>query len=720
MAENKENYIKKADEMISNDETGYFAAKTPEKLVETLESKTENWYSNLESNGWMDKLRTAYAMYYGAENSSIGNAHQIQWGGDDGEIAEIKINHYRSIAKSMLNMVTSVRPAMECQAVNTDAKSQVQTKLGNGLLDYYMRAADKKLEQRLKEACELAITMGSGFVKMSWNANAGKRINIEEIQKAKRYRELGQDIEVPQPEYEGDVEFSNHSPLDIITDITKEDIQLDWLIVRDTTNKYDLIRTFPHLAKEIDRIESKTEVASNFGVYNPAINKEETDDVFIYEFYHESTASVPEGRYTLYCDSETILYDGPLPYRRIPVYGIKPARVLGTPLGHTDMFELMPLQTGIDGLATAILTNNMAFGVQQVLVPKQANLSIDQIGNGLSVMEYNTSAQGGGKPEALQLTQSSPEAYNFLNTLIQYMETLSGISSVVRGNPEASLRSGAAIAMIQSNAIQYQSTLQAEYVHLIEDVGLGLLNMLIDFADSPRIADIVGANGKNWVKQFKGEDLREINRVVVNSANPLTKSIAGRTQMADNLLQYGEITAAQYMNVINTGNLDTATDGKINTQMTIQNENEALLEGSKISVLAYEQHYDHINGHLNLVSDPAMKQDVGLVKIVTDHINEHINQLMTVNPQTLMAMGMQPIQPAQPQGGPPGAPPQGAPQGAPGAAPAQEPNPSALPPEEQAVQQTGAQPQEGPQMPAGFEGAPISPEQNLARISGQE
>jgi hypothetical protein len=163
------------------------------------------------------------------------------------------------------------------------------------------------------------------------------------------------------------------------------------------------------------------------------------------------------------------------------------------------------------------------------------------------------------------------------------------------------------------------------------------------------------------------------------------------------------------MNVINTGNLETATDGTVFEQIAIKDENEAMMHGSQVPVLAYDQHYEHITGHRSLIADPSMRQDAELVKIVTEHINEHINQLMTVNPNTLMAMGMQPIQAAPPAPAEPA-----------GANPAAEPVPTAMPPVEQAVDQTGAQPQEvGARMPAGFEEAPLSAEENLARMQGE-
>lgn len=693
------------ESIISDDDTGYFAAMSPESCVKVLEEKTESWYLALNTTGYFDKVRDMYYAWHGAYNSGVGEAHQLSFG-DDGEV-DLPVNHLRNIGRHMLTMVTSVRPAMETRAVNTDAKSQIQTKLGNGLLDYYMRASGKGLEERLKMACEYAISLGSGWIKMSWNPNAGEMTNIEKIMEAKKMKEMGEEISVPLPEYEGDVEFSNLSPFDVIEDLYKEDVKQDWKIARSFKNRWDLIRTYPELADELKKVNTKDQIDDGLECRLESFGRGETDDIPIYEFYHRRSEALPDGRYILYCDSKTIMYDGPLPYRRIPLYSIKPARILGTPLGYTDLFDLLPLQDTINMLYGTIATNQAAFGVQTVLVPTGCNIDPYQVSEGLSIMKYNPQM---GKPEPMQLTATAPETFNFLDRIIGAAETLSGMNSVVRGNPEANLRSGSAIAMVQSNAIQYMSGLQAEYVHITEDVGLGLLNMLIDFGDSPRIADIVGDTGSSYVKQFKGEDLRGINRVIVDSANPLSKTLAGRMNMADNLLQYGEITSKQYMSVMQTGNLDTATDNAVFEEIRIKEENEMLLDGESPIVTAIDMHNEHILNHRSVISDPrVLKQSPELAQVVLQHIQEHINALRNTDPDLLMAIGQQPLQKA-PQQAPSGA-------GAPPAGGVVE-NPTNLPPEEQAVQQVGAQPQGGPQMPEGFESAPITPEQNLAKIQG--
>jgi len=639
-----------------------------------------------------------------------GEAHTLNFTGDDGELTEIVVNHMRNIGEYMFNMTTSTRPALETRAVNTDFRSQVQTKLGNGLLDYYMR--EKKLEKYLKQACNYSIVLGSGWVKLNWNARLGSVTNQEEIDTAKNEKLAGKKVDIPQPEYEGDLEYHNLSPFDVVEDLNKENEDHDWRIARTFKNKFDLIATYPEYKEEILKVDTSDKYKDSY-ISITKNSKTESDDIPVWEFYHRKSESMPEGRYILFVSEDAILYDGPLPYRRIPLFPMKPSRVMGTPLGYTILFDLLPMQEATNALYSTILTNQMAFGVQNILVPSNAGVEPSQIAGGLNILKYNP--QSGGKPEALQLTSTPKEVFDFLQMLITAMETVSGINATIRGNPEANIRSAAAMAMVESNAIQYMSGLQSEYVHLMEDIGLATIETLIDFADSPRIASIVGASDRAYTATFKGTDLSEINRVVVDVANPLTKTVAGKVNAADNLLQYGEITSKQYMNIMSTGKLEVGTDGVVHEQMLIQSENEGLMRGEEQLTLAIDQHLEHIKGHRSLFSDPILRQEGELVQLALAHINEHIEALRTTDPELLMSLGEQPLQPQQPAGAPPatGQPPQAPPEG--GEAVPQAPQD--LPAEEQAMQNQGGRVQ-GVNLPESMSDMPLSMEQQLEQNMG--
>jgi hypothetical protein len=132
------------------------------------------------------------------------------------------------------------------------------------------------------------------------------------------------------------------------------------------------------------------------------------------------------------------------------------------------MFDLLPLQDAINSLYSTILTNQHAFGVQNIYVPRGADIQLKALEGGLNIIEGNT---GAGKPEPMNFTNTPAEVFKFIEMLEKKMETISGMNSVVRGDPEASIKSGSAMALVQSMALQFISGLQTQYVFAVEDIG---------------------------------------------------------------------------------------------------------------------------------------------------------------------------------------------------------------------------------------------------------
>lgn len=625
----------------------YFAARESNETVSVLLSKAQNWFSNLDTSGYLDVLRELWAAYHGAYYSTVQNGHKISFSGEQGELANLPVNHLRNIGQNILVMITATRPAMQARAINTDYKSLVQTKLANGLLDYYLR--QKNLENNLKTAVEYAIVLGSGYIKMEWNATSGE---IYDHIDPETDPETGEIINPGYPVYEGDVHFTNLSPFDVVVDSTKEDQHHDWVLCRSYKNKYDLAAKYPEQADSIKGMPSKTEYEryrfNSLGIY-------ETDDIPVYEFYHRKTESMQDGRYLLFLDYDLTLMDSPMPYDDLPIYRVSPGNIIGTPYGYTPLFDLLPIQDAVNMCFSTVLSNQSAFGVQSIMMPRGTDINPSSLVGGLNLIEYNAQV---GKPEALQLTATPPELFNFMQMLIKEMETISGVSSVTRGNPPESLKSGNALALLQSMSLQYQSGLQQSYVQMIEAIGTGLIKVLQRFASVPRIAMIVGKHNRMEMKEFNGDDLSKITRVVVDMGNPLANTTAGKVEMAEQMLQMGLIkTAEQYLMVIKTGELDSMTEDTVSELLCIKSENEDLVDGKSVQALLTDQHSLHIKEHKCVLADPDLRKDPQLVARTLAHIQEHINLLKQTDPQTLMMMGEKPLQPPQqeapPQQGPP-------------------------------------------------------------------
>lgn len=606
----------------------YFAAREAEETASALLGKSRTFFNLMETNQFLTKIQDMFRYYYGNfDDQSI--AHEVSFTGEQGELVKLPINTFRNLARHVHGMVTANRPALEARANNSDYKSLSQTYLANGILDYYMR--EKDLEEMVTDAAEMAVVLGASYLKMEWNAMGGEIHDVDDE---------------GSPEFEGEVEFSLLTPLDVVVDGTKENWHSqEWVLTRTFVNRYNLIAKYPSLAEKIMQIETKNEITS----FRLALfSNDDTDDIPVYEFFHKKTPAMPNGRYMQFVASDVILADAPMPYRQIPVFRLVPTKIMGTPYGYTDMFDVFPIQQCINSLYSSIMTNNNAFSTQNLYVPAGANLATAQLAGGLNIIE------GNAKPEAIQLTATAPETYKFVEMLGQLADMQVGVSATTKGAPEASLRSGNALALVQSMSLQFQSPFQKNYVKFLEKIGTALLDILKDYADTPKLITLVGKNKKPFLKEFTGDMIGDIKRVIVDVANPLARTTAGKLEIANNLAQQGLIKdPREYLMVLETGQLESVVEGTMADLMLINSENEKLLEGTQVFAHPLDLHSLHIKEHRSVISSPELRDNPELLKQVNDHIQEHIDMLRAVQPDLLMIMGEQPL---NPDVGPDGAP----------------------------------------------------------------
>lgn len=620
-------------------ENEYFASLEPTKLAHELEQRMKYWASTVESSGLRSKWESSYKAYYGKhwDGQDDFSGSGIQDFGETGELKGLVVNHYRNFIQHILTLTTSQKPSWQCRAVNSDLKSLQQTKLGNSVLDSYM--IGKRLLRQYKRSAEMSLVFGKGLVRTIWEKSAGRPYMVEQTE------------EGPRMVQEGDVDVACLSPYDYVIDPYLEDFdKREWELIRSFQNKYNLAIRYPALKEAILGIS--TDEMRDSAPYKYWAFQANEDDVLIpvYEFYHKRTDALPNGRFMLFINGDVVLYDGPLPYKGLVVDRIVPGEIFGTTEGYTSAFDLQPLQEAINVLVSSVYTNQQAFAIQNVLIPRSSNMSVEMLSKSLAGIKYDLA---GGKPEALQLTASPPEVFNMIQMLERTMETLSGVNSVARGNPESSLKSGVALALVQSMAVQYASGFQESWAMLLEDGGTKIFDLIKAFAKTERVAEIVGKQNKARLLSFTGDDLQSVSRVVVELGNPMTRTTSGRVQIADSLLEKGMIkTPQEYLQVMETGNLDPLVEGQLSQLDLIRMENELLMEGKqeKVRVLITDAHLLHAQEHKAMLDNPLVRADEGLVAGVLAHIQEHIGLYQTQDPVMSIISGEPPS--PQPQGMP--------------------------------------------------------------------
>lgn len=612
----------------------YWANDTTANCADMAMEKIDMYYRALNENGFMSIWRKTFNLFFAGQQ----RAGRINKAGDEGEYSLISVNQFRNILLHILQLAVGQRPAFEPRAVNSDVQSQKQTILARGLLDYYMR--EKRLERDLKKAAEFSLVFGEGFVQATWNATAGKTYGI--------------DPDTHIEAKEGDLEYRALEPIDVVRDFRLETFRSrEWVIARTYRSKYELMAKFPEFA---DMIEGMTLQLNARHHYRTAgLNQPYgTDTIPLYTLYHIRNDACPDGRQMEMLTDGTVLTDGPLPYRHLPVHRMAANEIYGTPLGYTVAYDLAALQENYDMLFSTITTNQEMFGVQNVMVPKGSGMNVIDMPGQMKFIEYDHEL---GKPEPMNLLSTPPEIFNFLKQIETDMMSISGVNSVSRGDPQASLKSGAALALVQSMAIQFNQPLQEGYVELLEDVGTATIQMLQDYASVPRVAAIAGKYNRSYVEEFSNKDLTNIDRIIVDAGNPLMQTVAGKMELAQTMLQAGMIKMPdELLSVINTGSLQPFTQGKQMELLAVQQENEELKEGREVTAIITDDAVLHIQEHKSVLADPAARKDPAILAATLKHMQEHIDMLKSPGYQDLLhlmgqpSMGTPQAQPGATQG----------------------------------------------------------------------
>lgn len=601
----------------------YFANKPINELITDLMDKVDGYYRYLQASGRLAVWKRSYEQY----NAGLFRGARLNKGGAENEYTLIKVNHYRNLLQHLKNMTTQQLPALNPRAANTDYESMAQTIVASGILDYYLN--EKKMPDFADTCVEDALVFGEGEVEQVWDTDEGEEY-LADQENGKVYRQ-------------GDIVLRNYTPMDVVRDwLSPDQMHHTWKILRFFKSKNDLAVKYPAVADKI--IDLSMDGTKAWQTRLGFASKEDSDLIPVFRFYHKKTPAVPRGRMVEFVDPETWLSDGPLPYSDIPVFRMAPSEQRGTSFGYTVGYDLLPLQDAVDGLVSTIVTNQQNYGVQNIWAPKGSGLTVQQLSGGLNLLQSTV------KPEGINLVNTPAEIFKFIEMLVQIMETISGVNSVARGNPEASLKSGAALALVQSMAIQFNSGLQKSYAKLWSDLGTGTIDLLKRFPQTERNIVISGKNNRSYMATFTKDKLKNIKRVVVDLGNPLSRTTAGKVDMADNLLQRGLIKEPeQYIEVLTTGKLEPTYENPQAEKMLIRAENEKLMEGLKVTAVAIDPHSLHIAEHKVVIASPESRSNPQVVANTLAHISEHITLLRTTDPALLQAIGQQPIAPAVPQ-----------------------------------------------------------------------
>ncbi len=617
----------------------YIGLMPKDQIGAEIIERMEKWHNSVDGNGMLSQWKRNYRLYHNVDPMSYGRNYWGDFGANDEDSSyiDVRINHYRNLITHMLNMIFAKLPDLKARAAQNTFEATSSVALGDSIIENTFKS--KRVNRKVKKTGEIGLVFGTGGALVEWDVMEGEPYVTDSD---------GRIVNT------GDITITPMSVLDFYTDTSKQDENdIEWQIFRQYKNKYLLAAQFVDMADKILAISDKP--CNNSLSF---FDQNESDDIPVYKFYHKPIPGImPNGRYVLCLSKDVVLYDSVNPYSRIPFFMIKPSDGLGTFYGYTPANDLAPIQMFYNMIMSSIGTNAAAFGVPNIVSEKGSEITSSMIEGGMNLIEVD---KGYALPQPLNLMATPPEMYQLTTFIERTMETISGVNSVARGNPDDSLKSGVALGLVQSMAIQFMSGFQNSVINFIEDIGNHVLQLYKEYATTPRIVSITGKDKMNDIRRWSASDLSLIHNIYVEPVDPISQTIAGRESRADKLLSSGQVSGYEYLTVATTGQIEPLYKRKMAELNYIRCENEKMQDGEYVEVMITDNHPIHIDEHLAPTFDPDFRTKAQMpgseeerkMKNILEHIQKHV---MFARQSAIGAPGQQAQQPApgeqQPQQG---------------------------------------------------------------------
>ena len=655
-------------------------------LPQVVKAKADAYWAHLESRGLLALWRLMDQAYYGSgKTGSWADSAAVQFGGESDELVLPRLNHIRSLLQAILATATAERPDFMAQSKDDGTQSLIEAPIATGVAKNFWR--EKKIEELRTRDVEACLLFGKGFMHLRWAVHAGKPVMQKPPVPPMPMEGMPPEaMQAPAPEmkpqqatdqrgvplHEGDVVPASCTPISVVHELDSQGRKLDWAIVAHREDAYDLAARYPQFERELRDAIGRPRWPETVWTAQQASEVPEPGDsrITVWCLYHQKTSAIPNGRYAIIA-ADRVLYDGPaIMADEVPVYAIVPMRRQGTGDGHSAAWDLLNIIELFDAGASNIATGHDAFGLGIILSPNGSGFDAENLSGGLKVEPYEPGPNG-EKPEQLELSPVTDAAYKYMDWLEGQAETISGVNSTARGNPDPNVKSGSFAALMDSKATHFQSSVQRAVVGHDEDIVGGYLHLVKAVGGMSLVAELAGRSGSR-LKNVTPDELEQVERVIIEETNPTLSQPGVRWELLQSMMKAGLVQDGQQgIRLFTTGKMEPVLKGPEAQLDLINAENDMLSEG-QLPPVCYLQppgplapqgtapeprtceetddHGLHIREHRALL-DLATRRDPAKVKTIKKHITDHTAVAGTMSPQVAALtaqstpVGPQPVEP---------------------------------------------------------------------------
>ena len=537
-------------------------------------------------------------------------------------------NQIASVVETRLAKLARVKTGIVVRPASDDDSDVYAAKLSTQVLKAAGESVD--LVKLINAASVWSEATGTCFIKVGWDAGAGKVIGVD-----KKGGRL----------HEGDLTVSIVPPFEIFPDN---------LLAGEPENCRSIIHAKAYHVDEVRDIwgeEVKGEDVNVFsldssplpdtGGYTQGVKGVNAslapDHCVVLEKYTLPTRDMPDGRLTIVA-ADKLLYDGELPYinrkdgtRGYPFAVMRCLDKVGCVFGASVIERLIPLQRAYNDVRNRKheYMNRLAMGV---LAVEDGSVDSDILEEeGLAPGKVLIYRQGSEAPRMLDPGRIPSDFLNEEERLLSEFITVSGVSELSKYSQTYSSMSGTAISLLVEQDNTRLASTSGSLRECVKQVCYLILRAFKQFAGEKRFMRLAGENGAMQLKSFSASDLTAED-LTFETDNELNDTLANRRNMVLQLVQLGvlqdkegnmsERSKSRVLELLGFGNWENAADLADCQRDAAIRENAALKESGKRPELTdVDDDALHIEEHTKaMLSQDLSKREVS---VLGKHIAEH-------------------------------------------------------------------------------------------------
>ncbi len=534
-------------------------------------------------------------------------------------------NHIAPILETRLAKLARVKARPIVRPATNDDMDVASASLSTKLIEAVCKEND--FAPQLAQANMWSETTGSAFFKITWNNQAGEKIDANGMR-------------------EGDVEISLCPPFELFP----EDIS-----VVDIDKQSSIMHVKVLTSAEVKKIWGKevkggevnvftfdrTQVAGGLGYSAtlPSIVSEKREDsVTVIEKYEKPTKEYPNGRLIIVAGDQ-LVYIGDLPYengedgeRTYPFSRQLCLENLTNFFGSSVVERIIPVQRAYNAVKNRKheFMNRIALGV---LAVEDGSCDTDNLEEeGLPPGKILVYRQGSTPPIMLSPQQIPTEFSREEEKLLNEFTMISGVSEVTTySQVPTNVASGSAISLLLEQDDTRISLTADSLRDSVKRIGKQILRLYRQFAKVPRVKRIVGDNGEVETASFSCGNIGSED-IVFDTVNEIEDTLSARRAMVYDLLRIGLFadengrlpasTKSKLFEILGFGNWESGNDYQENHMKKAQRENLDL-EKKTITPDVYDDHDIHIAEHVKLFVSAKCDKNKNLKERVSEHIAKH-------------------------------------------------------------------------------------------------